>query len=155
VAALLLTAAAAPALVRNESRALLAARNVLNTPRPVQYFANWTDIAGAYLNVARLIDAADCRDVALVSWWNGYEYPLWALAAGRGRPVKLHHVAVENRSQRYRDTKQRPEEACALVALARHETAAAYADSLGMKRVLDDAGIVLFLALPDGGAAEP
>ena len=59
-----------------------------------------TDIAGAYIHAARLIDAAGCRDVALVAWWNGYEYPLWALAAGRGRPRERGSRSLRRTSPR-------------------------------------------------------
>lgn len=144
-AAVLFAAAGAPALVGNESRELAAARNVLNTPRSLQYFANWTDIAGAYIRAARRIDASGCRDVALVGWWNGYEYPLWALTGGG---VRLDHVAVENESGRYAK-RRRPVRYCGVVALTRHELAADYADSLGLKRVIDDPSLMLFLAPPD------
>ena len=145
--AFLLTAAAAPALLANESRPLLAARNVLNTPRSDQYFANWPAMAGVYSSVSGRLGAAGCRDVALVAWWNAYEYPLWALGAG-GAPIRVRHVAVANPSARYAEGAATSDEPCALVALARHETATAWAAARRMRRVLDDGGVMLFLASP-------
>lgn len=142
-AAVLLAAAAAPALLENETRPLFSARNVLTTARPVQYFANWPAMAGPYLRTARHIAAADCREVALVAWWNSYEYPLWALLGAPGTGIRLRHVAVENASAAAGAPD--PPEPCALVALARHEDAAAAAAAWGLEPALDDSGVLVFL----------
>jgi hypothetical protein len=98
VAALTLAAAATPYLVMNQTRPLLGERSIFRTPRLEQYFATAPYLLPPYVGLARYAIAHRCADVGLRWSKDTPEYQLWVLLAAGGRPFRLEHVEVRNRS---------------------------------------------------------
>jgi len=90
VVAGVLAAGAAPALLSNNTRPLLALGtlapgSVLRVPRDQQYFAARPELYRTYASLIRRVSDTGCTRVGLVADYDSWEYPLWAL----GRPTGL------------------------------------------------------------------
>lgn len=97
-AALMLLTGAHPAL-RNRSRPLVAHDSILRTPREVQYFANRPELLAPTRRALAVLDSAGCHRVGLRKGNDGWEYPLWALPAGRvNHRLRVRHVEVSDAS---------------------------------------------------------
>jgi 4-amino-4-deoxy-L-arabinose transferase-like glycosyltransferase len=108
---LVLTIAAMPWLVLNETRPLVGSGSILVTPRLDLYFVQNRELEQPYRDAAAWLQARGCRTVGFVSGEDAWEYPLWVLM---GRDAQLVHVLPDNESA---GLQQRAPAPCAIVAL--------------------------------------
>jgi len=83
-------------ILQNQSRPLLGARTIFNTPRESQYFANRPWLTKPYSRMAKRICEGRIRRLGLILGKNDYEYPLWVLLNRRCAGIRIHHVKVRN-----------------------------------------------------------
>jgi hypothetical protein len=113
-----LVVASLPALVASATRPIVAVdglvlpgvASVFRAPRIEQYFASRRDVQEAYLHLGGALRAAGCSRLALASGYDGFEYPLWLVAA----PLEPEPVFVVNSSAEIRDVSL-PAGACLVV----------------------------------------
>jgi hypothetical protein len=113
-----LVVASLPALVASATRPIVAVdslvlpgvASVFRAPRIEQYFASRRDVQEAYLHLGGALRTAGCSRLALASGYDGFEYPLWLVAA----PLEPEPVFVVNASAEIRDVSL-PAGACLVV----------------------------------------
>ncbi len=76
VLAIVLTLAAIPWVVKNQSRPLTGPNSILTTPRTAQYFANRHALEAPYVGAARYLQGSQCTTVGLEDNIDDWEYPL-------------------------------------------------------------------------------
>lgn len=88
-----------PWLGRTEGRPLSTRPGVgvLATPRTELYFARFPSLRRPYAEAAGIVRQMGIRDVGL-ALHTAVEYPLWALLADGGPPVRIEHVGVGSAS---------------------------------------------------------
>lgn len=124
LAAAALLACAAPYVLFNKSRPLVASErwetraSVLAGERVAQYFPYDSGRRAGYKVAAEFLSARDCARVGLLLGPDDFEYPLWAYVRALGRPeVRFQHVGVENASAlKYAEPPFDAFEPCALFA---------------------------------------
>ena len=117
--ALVVFFAAMPSMLWNSVRPLLGGESIVTRDRVYQYFKNRPDLREPYMQVMRSIQKRGCSAIGLVTSANGFEYPLWVLAASSTENrVRIEHVAVRNQSavaaHRHSSPPFKP---CAIIAL--------------------------------------
>jgi hypothetical protein len=113
-----LVVASVPALVMNATRPIVAVdgivlpgvTSVFRASRSEQYFASRRDALVPFEHLGAALGAARCPRLALASGYDGFEYPLWLVAA----PLAPESVFVVNSSAEIRDTSL-PAGACLIV----------------------------------------
>jgi hypothetical protein len=100
-----------PWLVDNQSRPLIGysmplmhrqlppGETIVGVPRDDLYFVKRPDMREPYKEAAQQLKNQRCRDVALWSGVDDWEYPLWALTAPASQSVRFQQVFIANASQ--------------------------------------------------------
>lgn len=99
-------------LFTNISRPLT--RTFLRTPREQQYFLFNPNAYTPYRSAANAIMKSGCRDVVLLTPFESWEYPFWALLRNRGFHGHLANVGVEGPSATLPEAPRSP---CAMMSL--------------------------------------
>jgi len=88
-----------PYVLCNKSRPVILKKNIFNTSRIDQYFINWPDFEGPYTGAVDFVNSKGCSEVGLISGWDDWEYPFWALFQQAGkRGARIEHIDVNNPS---------------------------------------------------------
>ena len=86
-----------PWLFYNQSRPILSKKNILNTSRTDQYFANNPGMAHSYKNVIKNIGSTECTQIGLLINCDSWEYPFWPLFQNYAKKsYRIEHVNVDN-----------------------------------------------------------
>ncbi|MFE1745474.1 ArnT family glycosyltransferase [Coleofasciculus sp. H7-2] len=81
----------------NESRPIIADRNIFNTSRIEQYFSNRIDIKDSYVEAVNQIKSKGCRNIGLYLRTDAWEYPFWVIFHKTNtQPIHLEHINVKN-----------------------------------------------------------
>lgn len=89
----------APWLFYNQSRPLIGDKNIFNTKRIDQYFANNPGFQYSYESGVNYTQAQGCSHIGLALTPDSWEYPLWALLKPDNNPdIRLEHINVQNAS---------------------------------------------------------
>ena len=104
-----------PAAISRETRLLPVGESIFNTPRSDLYFAKRPLLKDPYAKVAARAAETGCREIALWSGPDGWEYPLWALTRESGEQARVDQIFIINESAHVARFGSQP---CLLVVLA-------------------------------------
>jgi 4-amino-4-deoxy-L-arabinose transferase-like glycosyltransferase len=118
VLAIVLTLAAIPWVVKNQSRPLTGPNSILTTPRTAQYFTNRHALEAPYAGAARYLQGSQCTTVGLEDNIDDWEYPLWRLLNHGTQRVEFEHILVHNETSDLADVEPYVSfHPCAIVAI--------------------------------------
>ncbi len=80
----------------NQSRPLIASRNIFNSDRIDLYFHNQANVVSVSTKIVNSITSRNCLNVGLVIGENTGEYLLWVLFQASQHRTRLEHVNVPN-----------------------------------------------------------
>jgi hypothetical protein len=98
VVAVVLTLAAIPWVLNNQSRPLIGPYSILTVSRTDQYFANRRIFAPPNIGAANFLKESHCATVGLIDNIDDWEYPLWDITNSGSQPVAFEHILVTNQS---------------------------------------------------------
>lgn len=96
IIAVILVAAAVPALFWNERHPLVGKKNIFNMSRMEQYFSYRQFMALPYVLAAKYASSHSGSDVGLLLGGDDWEYPLWMLLKKEKPDVRIYHLGVSN-----------------------------------------------------------
>ena len=135
---------AIPPLFLNPDRSLVRHHPVYEIPRPERYFVEVSNKYQSYRGAADYIAAAGCRQIALWTGWNDWEYPLWALLRDRSFHVEIRHVQVANASARMAHTERSQFSPCMIVSVKNWDQRGTLKVPTGFSRVWQKDSIMIF-----------
>lgn len=89
---------ALPTAINPTPRYLPDGETIFNAPRADLYFVKRQSLQGPYADAVAGAAAKGCREIALWSGGNDWEYPLWVLAGMSDGQVRVDQVLVSNES---------------------------------------------------------
>lgn len=94
----LVTLAAIPWVLYNESRPLLGEWSIIGADRNALYFASNRGLLDYYDQAATLIASrTDCNEIGVYGDVDAYEYPLWALVRSKAKQMpRIEHIKIDN-----------------------------------------------------------
>jgi hypothetical protein len=87
-----------PYIFLNSRRPLAGGSNILSAQRSTQYLMDKESVS-AIENSLDILEKYECDQLGLITGWDDWEFPLWALADFRDIDVWIEHVFVENESK--------------------------------------------------------
>jgi hypothetical protein len=89
-----------PWILNNPAKPLSRLDSYLDTKRTEKYFYMMPSIKGYYINAAHYLASINCSNIGLITYEDGWEYPLWALLDNQSdAKFRIEPVNVTNISQ--------------------------------------------------------
>jgi 4-amino-4-deoxy-L-arabinose transferase-like glycosyltransferase len=85
----------------NETHHLSGNENIFVTDRAQQYMNRNKSLYRPFIETVDLLNRKSCSNIGLMTDWDGWEYPLWAMLKKDLPDVYIEHVNVENISSRF------------------------------------------------------
>jgi hypothetical protein len=85
-----------PWLFFNDQHPWFSRTNIWNVPKLTQHFYKHADLVDPYFRTANYLRSIGCRQIALRTGDDNWEYPWWALLAGPD--LRIEHIGVNNPS---------------------------------------------------------
>ena len=89
-------------LLHNWTRPFVSIRqskSVFAESRQDLYFMKRSAWQSCYEKTIEILSSGSCQKVGIKFSWDGWEYPLWALAKEKGDPLYFEHIDVENQTR--------------------------------------------------------
>jgi hypothetical protein len=138
---------ALPESINTQPRYLPAGDTIFNTPRIDLYFAKRPALKAPYETAMARAAESGCREVALWSGTDDWEYPLWVLASKSEGAVRVDQVHVDNESINAHRFGSRP---CLLVVLVSDQPPAVAIDGVEFRQTWSREGVGLYEPSPAG-----
>jgi len=98
---LFLLLCALPWVFKNQSRPILAEKNIFNTQRVTQYFTNRPSFTQPYIKTYEFIKATGCSRIGIDFGGDAWEYPFWVLfSKDKNSSYRFEHILVSNVSSK-------------------------------------------------------
>jgi len=89
--------ASLPWVLGNQSRPIIAKKNIFNVPRINQYFKNNPGFQHSYVGAIKNTCLQGCSDIGLQISGDTWEYPLWIIMAqSKKSDFRMEHVDIKN-----------------------------------------------------------
>jgi hypothetical protein len=139
---------ALPTAINLTPRYLPDGDTIFNAPRTDLYFGKRRSLEGPYADVAAAAAVKGCREIALWSGGDDWEYPLWVLAGKSDGQVRVDHVLVNNESINAQRFGSKP---CLLVVLIISLPQSVTIDGVEFTQTWIEEGVGLYEPAAGGG----
>ena len=85
--------------------------------------------------------SSDCNQLGVITGWDDWEYPIWALAQHRNIDLRIEHVLVKDPSKKY----SQPFVPCAILVTGQKEEHTIKFNDVDFSKVMDEKAFSLYL----------
>jgi hypothetical protein len=133
---------ALPAAINAQPRYLPAGETIFNTPRIDLYFVKRPYLEGPYAEAVARAAQTNCREIALWSGADDWEYPLWVLANQSGGQIRIDHIFIGNESIAAHQFGSKP---CLILDLTSAQPLSVALNGVRFTQLWSDAGVALYV----------